>query len=321
MDQTVIAILKTLRPRQWLKNLTIFAGLIFTQRIFIPGTTLFDWLSIYITILAFIMFCLAASAIYIFNDIVDAPKDRLHPFKRKRPIAAGKLSPQLAVFFGLTILIISLVYSFLLSPRFFFAVAAYVLLQLAYMFYLKHIIILDVLAIAAGFILRIYAGIWVIGTHLSIWFLLCIVSFALFIAVGKRRAEATLLSGVDETHDVARVRATLGHYPEALLHSYTTMFATATWVTYSLFAFLQPTITPNSFFRQFFYNLSPRSDTKWLMGTIPFVIFGVMRYLYLIYERKEGESPERVFLSDRPLLFAVTIWGILVMLILYVIPA
>jgi 4-hydroxybenzoate polyprenyltransferase len=315
MDQTFVAIIKTLRPRQWLKNLTIFAGLIFTQH-------LFNLLDLYTTSVAFINFCLIASSIYIFNDIIDAPKDRLHPFKKKRPIASGKLSPSFAAFLGLSLLVIGLGSSFLLSARFFLAAAAYVLLQLLYTFYLKHVIILDVIAIAAGFLLRIYAGVWVIGTHLSIWFLLCVVSFALFIAVGKRRAEATLLMGYTGSSDVARVRTTLSHYPETLLHSYTTMFATATWVTYSLFAFLQPTITPSTFFQQFFFNLTPRvSDTKWLMITIPFVIFGVMRYLYLIYEKREGESPERMLLSDTPLLVDVTLWGVLVFLILYVVQA
>ncbi len=313
MATTLIAIIKTVRPRQWLKNFTLFAGIIFSHRLFYAN-------DFYTVCLAVIYFSLATSAVYIFNEIIDAPHDRLHPFKKKRPIASGAFPVPLAIFLAIVLLSISLSFSFMLSQRFFLAIIAYVLLQTMYMSYLKHVIILDVLTIASGFLLRIYAGVWVIGTHVSIWFLLCMVSFALFIAVGKRRAEATLLSGYNISSDIKRVRPTLGHYPETLLHSYTTMFATATWLTYALFAFQQPTITPNTFFQPLFYNLTPRvSDVKWLMVTIPFVIFGVMRYLYLIYERKEGESPERVLLSDKPLLSSVIIWAVLVVGVLYVV--
>ena len=313
MDKTVIAIIKTVRPRQWLKNLTIFAGLIFTGR-------LYYWYDFLTVVQAFFLFCLATSAVYIFNDVVDAPKDRLHPFKRKRPIASGELPVPFAITMGVLLVSFALLGSYLLSQRFLLAVIAYVLLQATYMFYLKNVIILDVMVIASGFLLRIYAGLWVIGTHLSVWFLLCVASFSLFIAVGKRRAEATLLQGYAESAPLSKVRSTLSHYPESLLHSYTTMFATATWVTYSLFSFYQPAITPSSFFQSFFYGLSPRvGDTKWFMVTIPLVIFGVMRYLYLIYERKEGESPERVLLSDKPLLVTVVVWSVLVYIIVYVV--
>ncbi len=313
MAATLIAIIKTVRPRQWLKNLTLFAGIIFSHRLFYPT----DFFTV---CLAVIDFSLATSAVYIFNDIIDAPHDRLHPFKKKRPVASGALPVRMAAILAAGLLFLSFIFSFMLSQRFFLAVVTYILLQIMYMSYLKHVIILDVLTIASGFLLRIYAGVWVIGTHVSIWFLLCMVSFALFIAVGKRRAEATLLTGYNVTSDITRVRPTLGHYPESLLHSYTTMFATATWLTYALFAFQQPTITPNTFFQPLFYNLTPRvSDVKWLMITIPFVIYGVMRYLYLIYERREGESPERVLLSDMPLLTCVVVWGLLVFSVLYVV--
>lgn len=313
MATALIAIVKTVRPRQWLKNLTLFAGIIFSHRLFYLN-------DFYTVSLAVVHFSLATSAVYIINDIIDAPYDRLHPFKKKRPIASGDLPMFVAIILAIGLIVLSLVFSFLLSQRFFLAVVSYLILQSLYMFYLKHIIIFDVLSIASGFLLRIYAGVWVIGTHVSIWFLLCMVSFALFIAVGKRRAEATLLSGHTDTSDLKKVRSTLSHYPESLLHSYTTMFATATWLTYALFAFQQPAITPNRFFQPFFYNITPRvADVKWLMVTIPFVIFGVMRYLYLIYERKEGESPERILLSDKPLLGCVIIWFLLVFCVLYVV--
>lgn len=313
MDSKVIAIIKTVRPRQWLKNLTIYAGLVFSGRLF----EIDDFL---LVTGAFLLFSFVASAIYIFNDLVDAPADRLHPFKKNRPIASGLLATPVAFGLAISLLFSGLLGAFILSPRFFMAVVAYLLLQLLYMFLLKHVIILDVIAIASGFLLRIYAGLWLIGTHLNIWFLLCVVSFALFVATGKRRAEATLLQGYSAQQKIEAVRATLSHYPESLLHGYTTMFATATWLTYALFTFEQPPFTPNTTYREFLDFVLPRVySVKWLMLTIPFVIYGVMRYLYLIYERKEGESPERILLADRPLLTAVIGWALMVILIVYVI--
>jgi 4-hydroxybenzoate polyprenyltransferase len=313
MDSKVIAIIKTVRPRQWLKNLAIYAGLVFSGRLF----ELDDFL---LVSAAFLLFSFVASAIYIFNDLVDAPADRLHPFKKNRPIASGLLATSVAFGLAVALLFSGLLGAFVLSPRFFMTVVAYLLLQLLYMFLLKHVIILDVIAIASGFLLRIYAGLWLIGAHLNIWFLLCVVSFALFVATGKRRAEATLLQGYFARKKIGAVRATLSHYPESLLLGYTTMFATATWLTYALFTFEQPPFTPNKTYREFLDFVLPRVySVKWLMLTIPFVIYGVMRYLYLIYEQREGESPERILLADRPLLTAVIGWALMVILILYVI--
>ncbi|MDQ3239249.1 MAG: decaprenyl-phosphate phosphoribosyltransferase [bacterium] len=312
MATTHIAIIKTLRPRQWLKNLTLYAGILYTGRMFV----VLDFVTV---TAAFIIFCMVTSSVYVFNDIIDAPKDRLHPFKKKRPIASGALPVRHAYILGIFLMAIASIFAIWLSPRFFLSVFAYIILQFAYMNYLKHVIILDVIAIASGFLLRIYAGVWVIGTHLNIWFLLSVISFALFIATGKRRAEATLLQAYSDKSNMGRVRSTLTHYPESLLHSYTTMFATATWMTYSFFAFLQPAITPNAFFLNFLYSFIPRrADTKWLMATIPFVIYGVMRYLYLIFEKKEGESPERIVLSDKPLLVTVLGWFFVTFAVLYV---
>lgn len=311
MAALAVAIIKTVRPRQWLKNLTLFAGIIFTGRLFNAE----DFL---LVSYAFILFSLLTSSIYIFNDIKDMKADKLHPFKRRRPIASGALPVQLAIIVACVLGAFALIQGVLISPRFFAAMFAYLALQILYMFMLKHIIILDVIAIASGFLLRIYAGLWLLDTHLNVWFLMCVASFALFIAVGKRRAEATLLKGYAEQKHVGAVRATLSHYPESLLHAYTTMFATATWVTYALFAFLQPVVVPNTFFREMLSTFIPRVNIKWIMLTTPFVIYGVMRYLYLVYEKKEGESPERMLLSDRPLLIAVVGWGLMLVIVLYV---
>jgi 4-hydroxybenzoate polyprenyltransferase len=203
--------------------------------------------------------------------------------------------------------------SYTISPALFLAVLAYLFLQLFYSSYLKTTILLDVMAIAAGFVLRIYAGVWVIDAHLNVWFLLTVTSFALFLAIGKRRSELTLLQAQASKH-----RETLLHYPENLLDILTSMFANSTWLAYALFTFLQPPIIARHRLSILFDNFSlPFSQAKYLMATVPLVIYGVMRYLYIIYEKKEGESPERVLLRDKPLLITVIIWIIMVVFILY----
>ncbi|MBI4039446.1 UbiA prenyltransferase family protein [Candidatus Daviesbacteria bacterium] len=311
MAHTLYLIAKTARPRQWIKNLAIFAPLIFSGKLLIIP-------SLIIVIQAFAIFCGLTSAMYFINDVLDAPRDRLHPFKKKRPIASRDLSVPVALAVAFALILTLLPLSYNLSVGFFVIVFTYLLLQLAYSFIVKHVILLDVMSIAAGFILRIYAGIWVVGAHMNIWFLLCVVSISLFLAVGKRRSELTLLAGeLAGAH-----RATLSHYPEILLHSLTTMFATATWISYAMFAFLQPPVASKLIYGAFFDEIiPPPPERKWLMLTIPLVIYGVMRYLYLIYEKKEGESPERVLLSDKPLLATVIIWLLLTVGIIYILGA
>lgn len=216
-----------------------------------------------------------------------------------------------ALSLGLIVILLPLSYS--LSPSFFLACLAYLTLHLFYSAYLKTVILLDVMMIAAGFVLRIYAGMWVIDAHLNVWFLLTVSSFALFLAIGKRRSELTLLQG-----QAAKHRETLLHYPENLLDILTSMFATATWISYAFFAFLQTPISVRESLRGVFANLSiPINEAKYFMITVPLVIYGVMRYLYIIYEKKEGESPERVLLSDKPLLATVVIWLVLIIGIIY----
>lgn len=300
------AIFKAARPRQWIKNFAVFAALIFSG-------TLLDPVNQLKTFEAFILFCIFSSTTYLLNDIFDIERDKLHPFKRKRPIASGLIPIPLAVGLAFAAIIISLPLSYKLSPAFFFAVLTYLLLQLAYSFYLKQIILIDVLVIAAGFVLRVYAGVWAIDAHLNVWFLLCITSFALFLAIGKRRSERTLMES-----QAARHRETLLHYPENLLDSLTTMFANSTWLTYAFFAFLQPPIQAGHVASRFLGGIEiPFSEAKYLMITVPVVIYAVMRYLYIIYEKKEGESPERVILTDTPLLITVLIWIILIFGIVY----
>ena len=200
MGTIFVGIIKTIRPRQWLKNLTIFAGLVFAGRLFV----LEDFL---IVSYAVFVFSLLTSSIYIINDIKDAPLDRLHPFKKRRAIASGDLPVVVAGLIAVVLLILALFLAYHLSARFFLASFAYMLLQFLYMAVLKNVIILDVISIASGFLLRIYAGLWLINAHLNIWFLLCIVSFALFVAIGKRRAEATLLMGYAQSQKLGSVRS------------------------------------------------------------------------------------------------------------------
>jgi len=296
---------KEARPRQWLKNLPLFTGLIFSGWLFIPE-------KFWTVAAAWFIFSLMASSAYIFNDIVDLESDKKHPFKKKRPLASGQLSIELALFTALTGFFVSLYLSWWLSFFLFITLLAYLTLQILYTSWLKHKPIIDILTIASGFILRVYGGALIIGAHINAWLLLCIISFALFLAIGKRRSELTLLQGQSESRKV------LGRYPEKLLDIYTSMFANTTWVTYALFAFQFPSFSfSGRVLTLLAYLPKTFRSEKWLMATIPLVIYGVMRYLHLIYEKNKGESPERVLLSDKPMLITVLLWGLMVVGILY----
>lgn len=309
MDKLLWGIIKESRPRQWIKNLALFAGLIFSHQLNNPD-------SLNLIIKGFFIFSGLVSATYIFNDILDVKRDREHPFKSKRPIASGVVPVPVAIGVGVALIAILLPLAYRLSPPFFMASLAYLGLQFLYSTYLKSLILIDVMAIASGFVLRVYAGVWAIDAHLNVWFLLTVTCFALFLAIGKRRSELTLLQA-----QAAKHRETLLHYPETLLDILTSMFANSTWLAYALFAFQQPSIYPRQRFLGLFDNLSIPStqvvQAKYLMATVPVVIYGVMRYLYIIYEKKEGESPERVLLTDRPLLIAVVLWLVMVIGIIY----
>lgn len=308
MSAFLWALLKTLRPRQWIKNFALFAGLIFTG-------ILDNQVAFLIILKGFFIFCALSSSVYLLNDIFDIERDRLHPFKKFRPIASGIIPIPLAIFLSLILSLTSLPFAYSINLSFFLACLAYLGLQVLYSSYLKSTILLDVMAIAAGFVLRIYAGVWAIGAHLNVWFLLTVISFALFLAIGKRRSELTLM----QSHALAgKHRETLLHYPENLLDILTSMFANSTWLSYALFTFFQPSIHARPRVLYILSNLQlPFFQARYLMATIPVVIYGVMRYLYIIYEKKEGESPERVLLTDRPLLTAVVLWLLMTIGIIY----
>lgn len=254
------------------------------------------------------------SSIYLINDIIDLPKDRLHPIKKKRPIASGKLPIPVALFIAIFGVFLSLSLSFSLGFFFFLTLLIYFILQISYTFWLKNIIVLDILIIASGFILRVYAGAFAINVHMNVWFLLCVISLSLFLAAGKRRAELAVLQKRAPNH-----RRTLTFYTNDLLDAYLAMFANGTWLVYALFTFFapQPIIIKKTSLILLNLPLTLAGINKWLMITIPFVIYGIMRYMNIVYQGQKAESPEKVLLSDKPLLITVVLWGILVVTILY----
>lgn len=311
MINLLIGILKSARPRQWLKNLALFGPLVFEGTLFSEGSFLR-------VVWGFFLFCILTSSIYLINDVADVKHDRQHPFKKFRPIARGLVPIPLAILLSIVGVGIVFAFGYVLSPYFLIACVAYVVLQIAYTFYFKNIILVDVMVIALGFLLRIYAGALIVEAHVTVWFLLAVVCLSLFLAIGKRRSERTLLSGAGKISDV---RKTLKGYPNSLLDGLTIMFATASWLSYAMFTFLQPPVSgESSETLSFLGKYLPDTLTntsKWLMITIPFVIYGVMRYLYIIYEKKEGESPERVLLSDKPILITIIVWSLTVFGIIY----
>ena len=303
----LLALFKEVRPRQWVKNLSLFAALIFAGLLFQEG-------AFGKVFLAFIIFTILSSVTYIFNDLIDVEADRKHPYKKFRPIASGDLPLPIAVFVLILGVVTGLAWSYALNYYLFLSGVIYLLVQVAYSQYLKKVPIVDVIVIASGYLIRVYAGAFTISAHMDVWFLMTVIAASLFLAVGKRRGEMTLLLNYRE----AETRATLKRYTEHLLDIYTAMFATGTWITYALFTFNQPRIVPYGRALQLISFL-PRTlvSEKWMMITIPFVVYGIMRYLQLIYEKNEGESPERILLSDKPLMITGISWAIMVIGVLY----
>jgi len=303
-------LLRLVRPRQWIKNFAIFAAITFSGE-------LFDLPVLEKVLLGFFVFCGLSSATYIVNDIFDVKKDRLHPFKKFRPLAKGDIPIPFAAALATFLIIISLFMAREVTPAFFALSLTYLAIQFLYSSYLKSVAVLDILLIAAGYILRVYGGEFASGFHISVWLLLTTISISLFLAVGKRRSELTLLLG-NKNIDIAATRKSLSHYSERLLDVYASIFATSTFVSYSLFTFLE---NPRGFklaIGVFLPDFLPAFfQRKWLMITIIPVVYGLMRYLQDIYEKNEGESPEKVLLSDIPLLTTVLIWIILVIGIIY----
>lgn len=310
-DNVLYHLFRGFRPRQWIKNLVVFAPVVFQGQLFIPEIFLKEFY-------AFIFFCVIASGVYLLNDVKDYEKDRMHPVKRNRPIASGKVSRNLALAVAFTLFTIYIPLSFINVGKYFgITLCIYLILQLAYTLKLKDIIIVDALTISLGFILRAFAGALAIPLSISSWLVLGIIGASLLLAFGKRRAERTLLS----SHNISKAstRAILQHYPENMLDSMISMSASFAIITYSLFAFQA---SPDDPFKGDLNRFLPSilAGPRLLMLTIPIVIYAVARYLYVIYEKKEGESPERVLLSDKPMLFSAILCIVAVVFITNIIP-
>lgn len=281
---TVSGLIRLLRPKQWTKNLLLFAALLFSFEEIRTETIL-------TTLLGFILFSLVAGCVYILNDFVDRDRDRQHPVKKYRPMASGQVNPSHALLFGIILLILSVGTAFMMNPLFGVLCIVYFLLNVSYSFVLKHLVILDMMTIAAGFVLRAIAGGVLIHVPFTPWFLICTMLLSLFLAIGKRRNELTLLEGNTGSH-----RKVLDNYSITLLDQFNTIVTTATIISYSLFTFTS-------------------DRTIHLMWTIPLVIYGMFRYLYLIHMKNQGGSPDRVLFEDKPILITVMLYVISVVTI------
>jgi 4-hydroxybenzoate polyprenyltransferase len=281
-----------MRPRQWPKNGFVFAAVVFDRQL-----SLTNFIPLGRSIAAFILFCLLSSSIYIINDILDVESDRQHPTKRNRPIASGKLPVRIALIAALVLILVTLPLAFVLSPWMGWISLSYFLVNLAYSTWLKHVPLIDVLIIAAGFVLRVGAGVVVVGVErFSPWLYVVTTLFALYLGFGKRRAELTLLEGKSHAH-----RRVLDGYNLPFLDHLITVVSSSTIMTYSLYTFSAPNLP----------------DNHAMMLTIPFVMYGIFRYLYLIHVRHEGGSPEELLLSDRPLQIVILLYGLAVLIIFY----
>lgn len=284
-------IFKAMRPKQWTKNAFVFAALIFDRK-------LFDLNSLERTLMTFGLFCLLASSVYLLNDIMDIEADRSHPVKKNRPIASGKLPISLAVIMAILLLAVALVGSYLLFIGTFFIFLIYFVLNLVYSKWLKHIAIIDVLVIAACFVLRVAAGVSVIQVErFSPWLYVVTTLFALYLGFGKRRAELSVLIPENTTSH----RRVLAGYSIDFIDQVITIVSATTIIAYSLYTFSAPNL--------------PENHT--MMLTIPFVLYGIFRYLSLIQINKKGGEPEDLLLNDRPLQITIVLWGIAVILIFY----
>jgi 4-hydroxybenzoate polyprenyltransferase len=284
-------LLISLRPDQWTKNLIIFAGLLF-------GRQLFDPRALGETVGAFLVFCGLSGVVYLINDVMDRESDRRHPLKKRRPIASGAVSPRAALVAAALIGAVALAAAFALRPAFGATAIVYLALQGLYSGPLKRVVIIDVLTISAGFVLRAVAGAVVIDVHFSQWLLACTILLALFLALSKRRHELVLLADGAAEH-----RRILGEYTPYLLDQMIGVVTASTLMAYAFYA-----ISPDT---------AQKFGTELLGLTIPFPLYGIFRYLYLVHKKEGGGSPSQMLLNDRPLLLCVALWAAAVVLIIY----
>lgn len=287
------ALIEAMRPKQWTKNGFAFAAVLFAKK-FTDPVALAD------SFIAFAALCLGASACYLINDIADAERDRQHPDKAGRPIASGRLQPQTAAVGAMVLMLLAVAVALTVNLDLALCVGVYIVLTLAYTFRLKHTVILDVLAIALGFVLRAVAGALAISVDISPWLLVCTLLLALFMAIAKRRGELQMLD-MAENH-----REILGEYNKYLLDQMSSVVTSAALMAYCLYTFSERTI-----------EVVGTTDLKY---TIPFVVYGIFRYLYLVHKRGLGADPSHLVLRDRPLLATIVLWMLVSGVILYASP-
>ncbi|MFA5113073.1 MAG: decaprenyl-phosphate phosphoribosyltransferase [Candidatus Margulisiibacteriota bacterium] len=285
------ALVRSLRINQWTKNFFVFAAIVFSVKFF-------DLPLLYKVIEAFAVFCLLSSAVYLINDVRDADSDRKHPTKKRRPIAAGEIKPFLAIAVACLLALIGLGAAYALDLPFALTATAYFVLMVVYTFLLRDLVILDTFTIAAGFVLRAIAGVVVIGVAMSPWLIICTILLSLFIALGKRRHELLTLSQGAVEH-----RRILDEYNPQLLDQMISAVAGSTVMAYSLYTLWPETVA--------------KFGTHNLVYSVPFVLYGIFRYLYLIYQKGKGGKPEEILLTDLPLLADIVLWLASLMAIIY----
>lgn len=284
-------IFESFRPQQWTKNLFIFSAIVFSRN-------LFNEILLYKALLAFVIFCLLSGSIYIINDLFDIREDQSHPVNSRRPLASSRLSAKHAIVVIASLIPSLLILSYIVDHSFFIAVLCYVLLQALYTIFLKHIVILDVFATASGFLLRVVAGALVIQVEISSWLLICTISLSLFLALCKRRFEIVVLSQLK-----GKFRRVLEKYTPYMLDQMISVASSATVISYILYTLSDETIR--------------RFGTRRLVYTVPLVIFGIFRYLYLVHHKNAGGNPETTMFADPSLLTGILVWALLVVLIVY----
>lgn len=282
--------IKLLRPQQWIKNFFLFAGLIFSLQFYYID-------SILITIYAFLIFCILSSSVYILNDIIDYEEDRIHPIKSKRPISAGRIKRTSAGIFAILLSIGALLLALLINALFFYTCVAYIIMVVLYSLKVKQIIILDILFVAIGYVLRAIAGAVAIRVEISSWLLLCTLLLALFIIVSKRRTEIIALGKEATKH-----RKILSQYSVDLLNQMIAIVTSACIVSYCLYTLAPETVA--------------KFHTRNLIFTVPFVIYGIFRYLYITYKKLETDIPEKVVITDIPLQICLIAWIVACLFIL-----
>ena len=296
--------LKLLRVNQWIKNLVIFTAIIFSGN-------LFDWTLFFNTVVGFFIFCLLSSTSYVINDIIDYPYDKKHPIKKNRPLAAGLITIPEATFIAFILTLTALISALFFSLSFFFLSLFFFLLHFFYSLYLKRQPVIDIFSISFSFTIRALAGEVISSFHIPIWLLLTIFFLSLFMASVKRHAELVAQG--------RGARISLYRYNEHFLDFLTYTSSTLAIIAYASYTYFEKLPQVENIFTDFFSNLYPGFEArKWLMVTIPLVVYGVARYAQLLYEKYEGEQPEKIITTDKPLVVTVLVWGLIIIALIYI---